>query len=225
MLDDVEDKIRRNLLVYSWTILVTFWIDRPIWYLVDIFDNVKGSIPAQKLIVIAIVIQIYLLLRYRFSSQALRAWRRYLVEVGGVWRKLVASDIRNKVRRFKFNRANVIFQPNLQAYILDDQDYEPLSQAKKLIMREMEVAAMKFDSTWSGSFSCNRHLSDDTGAYSARSGGNRIDFRYTGLRKAFLVVRSIPTLLFYTKGAVEMIFPFVLGVTALSMLLIRLFFV
>lgn len=224
MFDDVEDKIRRNLLVYSWVVLVALWIDRPVWNLLGIFDQYLAAVPPHKFIFVAIVIQIYLLLRYRFSSQALRAWRRYLVEAGGVFRRLIATDVQQRVSRFKSNRTNELFDPRLQTYIIDEETYEPLAQGSRLQMHEMDVAALKFDSTWSGSFSCSTHLKNKSGAYSARSGGNRINFTYTGYRKIILIIKAIPALVLYTKGAVEMIFPVVLGLASLGVLLFQLCF-
>jgi len=87
MIDDVDDKIRRNLLVYAAVILATVWLGAPLWSMLSAIGLINSSIPETKIIVVAIAIQLYLLMRYRFSAQALRSWRRYLVESGSICRR------------------------------------------------------------------------------------------------------------------------------------------
>lgn len=221
MIDDVDDKIRRNLLVYAAVILATVWLDAPLWSMLSAKGLINSTIPETKIIVVAIAIQLYLLMRYRFSAQALRSWRRYLVESGSICRRYVISDIAKRLEKFKQNGETVLFEPTLRDYVTREETDPAVSSGLELKMQKLSLGNIKFESTWHGDFSCVAELSATDGTQSIRHGGVRIGYNYSGFNKAILVLGALPKICFYSKGAVELALPISLGFAAVAALAFR----
>ena len=66
MFDDQDDKIRRNLFVYSSLVISAWWLDiSPIQIASSKLDFLS-DVSASKVLTLTLFVQIYLLLRYKF---------------------------------------------------------------------------------------------------------------------------------------------------------------
>lgn len=216
MLDDVNEKIRRNLLLFSAACLAVKWLDLSI---VEILSNQiqwLNSTKPQRLLSIAIVVQVYLLLRYRFSPLASRAWREMKVEITRVIRGMIQTDIKYKVENFHFFKKSQLFEPNLAEYIERESRY--LGNGIPLTLREMLPRKIRFTSSWTGGFACETVSDRPDGSELRFFDAFRLRFEYDSWSRILICMKATVPVLFYTRAAVELFVPIFIGLTSLLFL-------
>lgn len=222
MLDDVNEKIRRNLLLVSAACLAIKWLDLSIAKILSSQIQWLNSPEPQSLLSIAIVVQVYLLLRYRFSPLASRSWREMTVEVMRVIRRMVRADIKYKVENFHFFKISQLFQPNLAEYIKRELGDDTFGDGIPLTLRKMSPHAIRFGSSWKGEFACDTLFDRPDGRMLQKAGGYRLEFEYDLWSRILIWIKAAVPVLFYTRAAVELFFPIFIGLTSLLVLSIEL---
>lgn len=222
MLDDVNEKIRRNLLVYSAICLSLKWLELTVVEIATAqFAWLKFPTP-HRFFVLAIVIQIYLLLRYRFSPLASRAWREMRVEIMRMMRLLVKADIKHKVENFHYFAKSNLFKPDLAAYIQRDQSDDSIGDGVPMMIRELSPHAFHFQDPWKGDFACASLSDRSDGRVLRKAGGYRVEFEYGVWERGMLWAKAALPIIFYTRGSVELLVPIAFGLASLMCLLIDL---
>ena len=69
LIDDVDDKVRRNLVVFSGVVIALSFLGVPMEGVAQKLIGTKGSIPVGRLVAVAFGVLAYLLARYRFLKQ------------------------------------------------------------------------------------------------------------------------------------------------------------
>jgi hypothetical protein len=223
MLDDVNEKIRRNLVVFSVACLAIKWLDLSVVKILSSQFFWLSGIEPGKLLLVAVLIQIYLLLRYRFSPSASRAWREMIVEVIRLIRGKVRYEIQYKVKNFKFFSKSPLFKPDLSAYIEREIADDTLGDGVRMTVRKMSAQSIKFASSWKGDFSCATLIDRADGQTIRKSGGYRLDFEFDIWSRVLIWMKATFHMLFYTRATVELFFPGFLGLASLVVLLLDFF--
>lgn len=219
MLDDVSEKIRRNLLVFSALSLAIKWLD------LSVMEIAKAQFPWLKeqslhsFLGLAIAVQIYLLLRYRFSPLASRAWREMTVEIMRMIRRLIRADIKHRVEYFQYFTKSSLFKPDLAAYIAREQADDSIGDGIPMVIKELTPHAIRFQSTWKGEFACASLSDRSDGRVLRKAGGYRVEFEYGVWERGMIWAKAAMPIVFYTRGSVELFVPIALGFMSLFSLL------
>jgi hypothetical protein len=224
MFDDQDDKIRRNLFVYSSLVISAWWLDiSPIQIASSKLDFLS-DVSASKVLTLTLFVQIYLLLRYKFSRVARRAGREYSVEVGRLVNSRVRNDISSRLENFRFNGRCSLFNPQLSEYVDRDESERIGKDGGRYRLIGMRAGSIVFKNSWSGGINCVRSFVHDDGSYGETAGGFGLEFEYDKWAQFGIVFKALMTVLFYTRGAVEMLLPIFLGLVSAVITSYRLFF-
>lgn len=224
MLDDQDDKIRRNLLVYASLVIAAWWLDISLAQVAKSQLVFLKDVSVSKMLWLTLFVQTYLLLRYRFSRLSRRAWREYTVEVGRLIRRKVFTDISERLRSFHLNGQSRLFKPQLGLYIRREQDEHIGKDGIPYKMTEMSTGFIKHKGLWEGEVSCLRELTHSDGSYSKVQGGFGLEYEYDKWDRLVIRTKAALTVLLYTRGAVEMLFPVVLGLVSASIIGLQLLY-
>lgn len=211
MLDDVDDKIRRNLLVFSFFVVAAWWLELPLeWPLSyrDSFNNVNRT----HLLTLALAVQIYLLLRYRFSRATIKCFNEYKVEASILFRRKLESYIANKTTNFTKNLDSSLFSPRLQLYVENEEQDDAFGDGLHNKLVALKVTDVKFKDRWSGTVSCTRTLIGSSNFEIHRDGGHYPEFIVGKSHRALVWLRVLAHIVFYTRGAIELTLPAALGI-------------
>lgn len=218
MFDDQDDKIRRNLFVYSSLVIAAWWLGISPLKIASSKLDFLADVSAVKMLWLTLCVQSYLLLRYRFSRLARRAWKEFTVEVGRLVRSRVSDDINNRLENFRLNGRSNVFDPQLSEYVDRDESERLGKDGGRYRMVDMWAGSTVFKTAWTGDINCVRSFKHDDGSYGETAGGFGLKFAYDRWAQFVIGSRAALTVLFYTRGAVEMLLPVVLG--AISTLII-----
>lgn len=222
MIDDVNEKIRRNLLGYSALCLAIKWLD------LSVAEIAKGQFPWLKmsslnsLLALAVFVQIYLLLRFRFSPLASRSWREMKVEIMRMIRRLIRADIKHRVENFQFFLKSSVFKPDLASYIAREEADDSIGDQIPMKIKALTPHAIRFQNSWMGEFSCASLSDRSDGRVLRKAGGYRVEFEYGVWERAMIWAKAAIPILFYTRGSVELLVPLGLGFISLLFLLFDL---
>lgn len=79
MIDDADDKVRRNLVVFSAVVIGLGFLGVPVGSVAEKLIGKGAPIPANRLIAVALAVLIYLLARYRFLKETEELMARVLL--------------------------------------------------------------------------------------------------------------------------------------------------
>ncbi len=218
MIDDVDEKIRRNLLIYSSLCLIAKWLDISVAEIATAQFQWLRVPSSNNLVAVAIVVQIYLLLRYRFSKLASRAWREMQVEIIRMIRRFIRADIEYKIGSFKNFQKCTLFKPDLAAYISREQADDIVGDGVPMTIRQLTPYGIRFKNSWSGEFSCASFADRPDGSTAHRSGGYRIEFNYGFWDRMIIWAKASIPIILYTRGSIELVTPVALGLISLAFL-------
>ena len=224
MFDDQDDKIRRNLFVYSSLVISAWWLDLSPIQIASSKLDFLSNVSASKVLTLTLFVQIYLLLRYKFSRVASRAGREYSVEVGRLINTRVRSDISTRLENFRFNGRCSLFSPQLSEYVRDAENDRVVDNGVPYRMHALSPSSIVFKTSWTGDVGCNYELIDPNSSFCSSSSGNRLSFDYGKWERFAIWLRATLNVLLYTRGAVEMLLPIFLGLVSAVITSYRLFF-
>ena len=115
MIDDDNDKVRRNLVVASSIVIIFAWLGVSEAVLVEKLIGNQLALINWKVSVLFIAILTYLSMRYRFADSTKKEYGRLLSE----WNAILANNIEKRIhqlfRIFTKKRQDIdIFSPNHQ---------------------------------------------------------------------------------------------------------------
>lgn len=213
MFDDQDDKIRRNLFVYASLVIAAWWLDISLAQVAKSQLVFLKDVSVSKMLWLTLCVQIYLLLRYRFSRLSRRAWREYTVEVGRLIRRKVFADISERLRNFRLHAQSQLFKPQLRIYLDHEVEDHIGKDGLRYKTTEMSLDGVDFHDAWTGDIRCSRVLTHSEGS-NAGGGRNGLGFEYDEWERFVLRTKAALTVLLYTRGAVEMLLPVVLGLVS-----------
>ena len=216
MLDDDDSKVRRNLVVYSTAIIAAWFLGVSIQSLSKEFLPSSASfttIPIYKIVLLQVAVQIYLSLRYRFSKYATDELDSFKQETAALFKIKAEKYIRRKVRNFRDNLTDKIFNPTLQGYVKDEEE-DRIGFGKNNKLVSMQIDQIAFKTPWSGDIKISKELKTDDGGDISRSGGNILQFELVGKDKIYIKAFSIIHVILYTRGSINFLSPYFLSLSA-----------
>lgn len=222
MFEDQEDKIRRNLFVYSSLVIAAWWLDVSPTQVAQSQLVFLNDVPVSKILSLTFFVQIYLLVRYRFSRLSQRVWREYKVEVGRLIRSKVISDISERLRYFDLNSESSLFKPKLREYLSNEEEEHIGKDGLQYKTTEMSLAYIDFQGAWAGDIRCSRVLTHSDGSYSRGGGRFGLGFQYDEWGRFVIRTKAAFAVIFYTRGAIELLLPVVLGFASALIICLQL---
>ncbi len=223
MVEDDNDKVRRNLVVVSSAIVIFAWlgIDEGIFF--EKLVGQKVSLINWKVSSLLIVVVSYFSLRYRFADSTKKEYGRLISE----WNAILANNIDNRIhsifKNFTKTKQDIeIFSPKLSDYVKDQISDTAFSEKKDWHLITLQHTSIQPKDTWSGELGMAIDLEDNDGYSSKRVGGNKVAYSFDGYERYRLMTVSFLRLVTYTKGAIDFIAPILLALLAFTVLIIRL---
>lgn len=224
MIDDENEKTRRNLVFASSLIIILSWLGISEEALINKLFGNQVSLINWKIITLSITILAYLSLRYRFADSTIKDYGRLI----GEWNAIVATNIERRIhqlfRIFTKKRQDIdIFSPKLSDYVNSQITDTAFGERKDWYLTLLQHTSIQPKDTWSGELGMAIDLRDTDGYMSKRVGGNKIEYSFQGYERYRLIAISSMRLLTYTKGAIDFIAPIAFALTAFIILFIKLF--
>lgn len=220
-MDDSDDKVRRNLVVFSALVLAAAWLEHPeLWLLSSLMVDSAAPPPAWKVTVLALCVQAYLIARYWFSA-AHEVGRNVM---GKDWDRIL-NRLRTQMITDAFEKYHLTKkQP---AFIVDDlkeavrKDLAEWSSTPDQSQLEFISIAITLQNSWEGRVVADRRISGDkrTGQ---KSGGNYFHLKIPSGIKMKLKLRVLFRQIIFTQTTVEYLVPIVLAAAASSVLVQKL---
>ncbi|MDR7148255.1 hypothetical protein J2W49_000183 [Hydrogenophaga palleronii] len=220
-IDDGDDKVRRNLVVFSALILASAWLGRPEMWLLSTLINVDAPPLAWRVTTLALSVLIYLVARYWFSQAHTAArsamsvdWSRNMSRVRDT---LIEKTLKNYHR---LKKQPAFIETNLENYCRgawSTWNGENTSDGE-LQFLTVHISPNDF---WEGSISTTRHFAV-AGKTGTSSGGNSLDFNFPPRIRTRIKATAAIHQVFYSRTAVEYFIPLALAYSALLVLLYRL---
>lgn len=220
-IDDVDDKVRRNLVVFSGLVLTAAWLGRPEMWPLSTLIKADMPTPAWRITSLALVVLIYLVARYWFS-QAHAAARHVMsvdwaTNVSRVRDALIVKTLKNYHRT---NKQPAFITTNLEEYLRDEWASWGGENASD---RELQFISVHITPSnfWEGDVSSTRRFVDG-GKSGTANGGNTLVFQFPPRSRARVSFTAAIYQASYSRTAVEYFVPLVLAYFALLVLLYRL---
>lgn len=224
MIEDDDDKIRRNLVLVSSFILICGWLGISEISFIEKFISQSVSLSTWKVTTLFLVILLYLSLRFRFSDGTKKDLGRLIGEWNAIRLANVDRRISSLLKAFtKSHKDTNVFTPNLSVYFKEQASDSVISNRNDWNLISLEATRVEPKDVWHGEVRMAIALGTNDGYTSSRAGGNSISYSFTGYERYRLLVLSAFKLVTYTKGAIDFIAPIALAVIAFLFLVYKLF--
>lgn len=223
MIEDDNEKIRRNLVFASSLIIILFWLGVGENILIEKLIGNQIVLTNWKVSTLLIAILVYLSLRYRFAETTQKDFGRLL----GEWNAILSANVDRRIRHLfknftKTQRDTEVFTPKLSAYVNDQITDTAFGEGKNWKLFLLEQTSIHPKDNWSGELKMAIELRSSDGYISKRAGGNSIEYSLNGYGRYFILTVSSLRLAAYTKGAIDFIAPILLAIIAFLILIARL---
>lgn len=223
MIEDDDDKIRRNLVLISSLILICGWLGISEVSFIEKFISQPLSFETWRVTVLFLFILLYLTLRFRFADSTRKDSGRLIAE----WNNIILNGIDSRIKKLfkaftKKQKDTNVFIPKLSDYVKVQATDNVVSDRADWKLASLEATRVEAKEKWSGEVSMAISLFTDDGYTSSRAGGNTIGYSFVGYERYRLMTISFIKLVTYTKGAIDFIAPIVFAVTAFLFLICKL---
>lgn len=220
--DDTDDKVRRNLVVFSALIVASAWLGHPeLWLVTKLLTPEAAPPPAWKVSSLALAILIYLFARYWFSA----AHSTARTTMSNDWYQF-KTDIRTKLLTQKIQNYHITKkQPSFITTDLDDYLYGQLRSKgvapKEEFQIRFEAVRIQQRGEWDGELFTTRsfNASEISGM---SSGGNSLGYQFPARMQRKIKFQAAVRQLFYSRTAFDFFTPIILSAVAMMVLLVRL---
>lgn len=223
MIEDDDDKIRRNLVLVSSFILICGWLGISEISFIEKFISQSVPLSSWKVASLFLVIVLYLSLRFRFADGTKKDYGRLIGEWNAIRISNVDKRIKNLLKTFtKSHKDSNVFTPKLSAYFKEQATDSVISNRSDWNLISLEATRVEAKDAWSGEVRMAIALGTNDGYTSSRAGGNSISYSFVGFERYRVLALSALKLVTYTKGAIDFIAPIVLAVLAVLFLTYKL---
>ncbi len=221
--DDTDDKVRRNLVVFSALIVASAWLGHPeLWLVTKLLSAEAVPPPAWKVSVLALAVLFYLFTRYWFSPTREKSRTTMDTELYRIRTTLLHKQLTNSVKNHhKTKKQPSFIKTDLASYVKDELETRNIASDLNVIV-EIIPGQIFQSNEWKGSIHTTRSVtSPNRGGMS--SGGNAIDFEIPQSMQQTLKITAALKQAIYSQTAVEFYTPLVLSAIAFLTLAYRLF--
>ncbi len=242
-MQDDDDKVRRNLVVFSAAVLASEFLEvHELGLLSHLFSSSHYKPEPWRLTAFAMLVLLYLLLRYRFSKASFEA----IEDMFGDWRRLRNANI-VQLLRSGVNAFNLLgLQPGFidtnlkQAALAEIEDWtKPHPEAGKrmgnIIVTDNAEHAGKVDkvqftevsephgtNTWRGDCHTGKEFYVGTRLVGRSTGGQGIRFSFGLTSRLIVCAMSTLQMTIYSRSAINFFTPMLLSLLAMGILINRL---
>jgi hypothetical protein len=220
-MDDVDDKVRRNLVVFSGLVLAATWLGHPEVLPLSTLIKAETPTPTWRITTLAFVVLIYLVARYWFSQAHAAARHQMSIDwatnVSRVRDALILKTLKNHHRTKK---QPTFIATNLEEYTRDEWASWGGENASDRELQFISVHIKPSD-FWEGDISSTRRFVDG-GKSGTAHGGNTLAFQFPLRSRARVSLKAAILQASFSRTAVEYFIPLVLAYLALLVLLYRL---
>jgi len=235
MTEDTNERARRNLLLFSASVLIYIWLGMPeLVFLKKLLGLDAAVVEPVRFTAVAFLIQIYLVLRYRFSPASAGAIADLQRDLGSLRHKWVTAQLHKGLRDFnRTKRQPDFYKTDLKAYAV-----EALKQEEAIFPNREEHGEDETSTTgpmnvsidyagftpgidiWTGRVQVTRSYETDR-KIGTSAGGMQLDYSFSRRARIAMTVGATPRLL-YTHFAVEYAIPVLVAAIATVVLAWRL---
>lgn len=235
MPEDTNESARRNLLVFSSTVLIYVWLGMPeLVFLKKLLGLDAAAVEPVRFTAVAFLIQAYLVLRYRFSPASAGAIASFQRDFSSLRHKWVAAKLRQGLRDFnRTKKQPPFYRTDLNAYVAEALKREVRGIFQHPDENEADIAAtvpmkMSLDYSgftsgvdiWTGRVEVSRSYETDR-KIGTSAGGMQLEYSFDRRARMAMTARAAPRLL-YTHFAVEYAIPVAVAAFATVVLACRL---
>ena len=226
-MEDTQEKARRNLVVFCSVVLFCAWLGLDEVQLIKrVFggDNLGSGVSATRAVIVALVVVIYLSLRYRFTQ----SFQSFLHSLSGEWSTRVGNESMNflnshlRVAASKSGisgvfsddiRTKVRTAHGISSNVFDDENFE----------LKLWVSGITFRNPFEGSTSLTVQAKNNITLQEYSSSGSGIyNFKIHGFNKFKVKSKTVIKLVMYSEMSVEHLIPIALAALSLVLLTTRL---
>ncbi|CAN1564763.1 hypothetical protein MCERE10_03653 [Burkholderiaceae bacterium] len=222
MIDDADDKVRRNLILFCSFFIISYWLDISSAELIHKLTGLNINLSANKRATLLLVILSYLSLRYKFSKAFTEGFNQLKID----WLFKVKS-VATKIVKLQFSRGSNstsdIFHPSLDKFCSNflanqigawNEEYD---KAKMTL-----VGSLDFTYEWGGQVTVQVDVYQKKNGNKSIGQNALIEFSFKGLNKYWLLCRSVVSLI-YSKSAVDLLVPILLALVSLPLICLGYF--
>ncbi|VVE30966.1 hypothetical protein PMO31116_03607 [Pandoraea morbifera] len=223
VIDDTNDKVRRNVVTLSAAIVVMAFFGLSLSPQASIGLFVKGEFPAWKVWACLLAALVYCFLRYRFESSTDQAIQHMQKEHGSIRDRLVETLLAKDIRAHILTGRRPVYITDIdEEPFVEENRRQGLGRLRDVGVR-VSFTKEERPTKWAGRVSVALTLEGEHGI-SNRQGGNLREFRVSGIKRAQFQLRALGRVL-YSKGAVDVWMPFGLSAIAACICVYRLLYI
>jgi hypothetical protein len=226
-MEDTQEKARRNLVVFCSVVLFCAWLGLDELQLIKrVFggEYLSSQTSASRAVLVALVVLIYLTLRYRFTV----SFQKFLNSVEGVWSSRVSDETKNFLNSHlksvaRKNATSKVFSENIRnsirtAYgmssnVFDDENFE----------LTLSVTNTGFKNPFEGTTNLTVEAKNPTTLQEfASTGGVSYAFKVHGFNRIYVSVKTFVKLVVYSEISVENLVPMAMASLSFVLLVARL---
>lgn len=223
-MEDTQDKVRRNLVVFSAAIAIGWFLDLKLTAITKLFVSTSdlSNVDAGKLWIVAFVVLIYLFLRYKFDAAT-------TLQLADLWNELEAIR-KNYLSKYLFRKISRInrtgeFSPIFGTSLMDrvNREIEKFKEehSHEILFRlhisnpwsdKSSIESDEDKSLWNGTIGiAEEYMKAGSSRNLVVSSGGRHDFSIPLSGRIWVTSHSIIHIASYSKSAVDLIFPMILS--------------
>lgn len=225
-MDDTQDKVRRNLVVFSATIVIGRFLNMK---LTDIAKPLVSSnidnVNTGRLWIVTIGVLIYLFLRYRFDTQTNSQIVFLSDELKAQRKNYVFKYLQRNINRINHTgNFSPIFSKSLSKEVGQNKEEYEKNNSQSLAFRlhivnpRSAASAVECDESktiWRGTISISEeYFKKGTSQYNVTNAGQKHDFSVPFGGRIWIHAHSLIHVVPYSKSAVDLIVPMILAALA-----------
>lgn len=233
-MDDTQDKVRRNLVVFSAAIVLGWFLNLKLANITKLLVSADiSSVNTGKLWIVALVVLIYLFLRYRFdnltNSQILSLHDELQTQKKNYRFKYLLRKINQINRTGKFSP---IFGTSLAESINSDKEEYEKEYSENVLFRlqistpwsdKSPVASDKENDIWEGTVGISEtYFKEGASRNLSVNSGKNHEFSIPLKGRIWIWIHSLIHVVSYSKSAVDFITPITLAFLAVAITFCKL---
>jgi hypothetical protein len=222
-MDDSDDKVRRNLVVFSGLVLAAAWLGHPeLWLLSQITaTSATPPPPAWKVTTLALCVHIYLTARYWFSTAHEVGRNTMERDWNSILDRIRTQTITEALQRYHLTQKQPSFLvDDLRGYVQRELSVWTSTPGDNSQVELISVE-IGLNTNWDGIIAVQQKISGDKRS-GIKSGGNTLRFIIPTKLKNQLMLKTAFQQVIYSRTAVEYFVPVVLASFALIVLIQKL---
>jgi hypothetical protein len=235
--EDTQDKVRRNLVVFSAAIVIGWFLDLKLAAITQLFVSASdlNTVDAIKLWLVTFVVLVYLFLRYKFDAATNSQLTNLSIELGAKRRNYLSKYIVRKIAQInRTGRFNSVFGASLMDGVNREIEKFKKSHSCEIQFRlqinspwdEASSISVNFNEgkpLWDGTVGiAEEYLKAGSSQNLVISSGQRHDFSIPLSGRIWITTHSIIHVASYSKSAVDLILPIVVSGLALVIVACKL---